>query len=129
MYEKFSTFFRLEVLSNNLKDFRLNKSLDHLEAVRHKLATVTDGIAAFEAEALNVHVDFPIFQRLAMPVTSGRTRVPGIQIQDTRILRLMEALLHSGTKISGWRTAQIHPGDSGRFQLQGKSLYPHPTAL
>lgn len=118
MYEKFSTFLRLEVLSNNLKDFGLKKSLDYLEAARYKLAAVTDRFAAFEAEALNVHVDFPVFQRLAMPLTSGRTRVPGIKIQDTRILRLMEVLLHSGTKIGGWRTAQIHQAILTAFNLK-----------
>ena len=118
MYEKFSTFLRLEVLSNNLKDFGLKKSLDYLEAARYKLAAVTDRFAAFEAEALNVHVDFPVFQRLAMPLTSGRTRVPGIKIQDTRILRLMEVLLHSGTKIGGWRTAQIHQAILAAFNLK-----------
>ena len=69
------------------------------------MAAVTDRFAAFDAEALNVHVDFPIFQQLAMPLTSGRTRLPGLEILGTRILRLMEVLLHSGTKISGWRTA------------------------
>jgi hypothetical protein len=41
MYEKFTTFLRLEVLSNNLKDFGPKKSLDHLEALRLTLATVT----------------------------------------------------------------------------------------
>ena len=118
MYEKFSTFLRLEALSNNLKDFGLNKSLDNLEAVRQKLAAVTDRFAAFEAEALNVHVDFPVFQRMALPITSGRSRVPGIKIHDTRIIRLMEVLLHSGTKIGGWRTAQIHESILAAFGLQ-----------
>ena len=118
MYEKFSTFLRLEALSNNLKDFGLNKSLDNLEAVRQKLAAVTDRFAAFEAEALNVHVDFPLFQRMALPITSGGSRVPGIKIHDTRIIRLMEVLLHSGTKIGGWRTAQIHESILAAFGLQ-----------
>src|SRR5882762_8804716 len=59
MYEKFSTFLRLEALSNNLKDFGLNKGLDHLDDVRRILAAVTDRFAAFEAQALDVHVDFP----------------------------------------------------------------------
>jgi hypothetical protein len=49
MYEKFSTFLRLEVLSNNLKDFGMKKSLDNLEAVRQILATTTDRFAQFEA--------------------------------------------------------------------------------
>jgi hypothetical protein len=121
MYEKFLTFLRLEVLSNNLKDFGLKKSLDNLDAVRQKLAAVTDVFAAFEAEALNVHVDFPLFQRLALPVTSGHTRVPGIKIQDTRMIRLMEVLLHRGTQIGGWRTAQIHQAILSAFHLQPKT--------
>ena len=63
MYDKFSTFLRLEALSNNLKDFGLNKGLDHLDDVRRILAAVTDRFAAFEAQTLDVHVDFPLFQR------------------------------------------------------------------
>jgi hypothetical protein len=118
MYEKFSTFLRVEVLSNNLKDFGLKKSLDHLDAVRQKLADITDRFATFEAEALNVHVDYSLFQRLALPIASGKTRIPGIKIQDTRIIRLMEVLLHSATKISGWRTADIHRSILEAFHLK-----------
>jgi hypothetical protein len=120
MYEKFTTFLRLEALSNNLKDFGLKKSLENLDAVRQKLAAVTDRFAAFEAEALNVHVDFPLFQRVALPITLGRTRVPGIKIHDTRMIRLMEVLLHSGTKLGGWRTVQIHEAILATFGLNAK---------
>src|SRR3984893_18033538 len=35
-YEKFSTFLRNELCSNNLNDFGLKKGLDHLQAVREK---------------------------------------------------------------------------------------------
>lgn len=108
MYEKFSTFLRLEVLSNNLRDFGQKKSLEYLDEVRQTLTAVADRFAGFEAEALNVPVDFPLFQRLALPIPSGKTKVPGIKIHDTRMIRLMEVLLHAGTKIGGWRSAQIH---------------------
>jgi hypothetical protein len=117
MYEKFTTFLRLEVLSNNLKDFGLKKSLDNLETVRQTLATVTDRFAEFEAQALDVHVDFPLFQRLALPIPSGNTTIPGIKIQDTRMLRLMEVLLHRGTQLGGWRSRQIHEAILSAFQL------------
>jgi hypothetical protein len=96
----------------------LKKSLDHLDDVRQKLSAVTDRFAAFEAQALNVHVDYPLFQQLALPVTSGKTRVPGIKIQDTRMIRLMEVLLHAGTKITGWRTADIHKAILSAFALK-----------
>jgi hypothetical protein len=108
MYEKFSTFLRVEVCVNRLKDFGLNKGLENLNRLRQVLTGATDRFAGFEAQALNVHVDFPLFQRLALPVTVGKTRVPGIKIHDTRLLRLMEVLLHEGTQIQGWRTTDIH---------------------
>ena len=121
MYEKYSTFLRLEALSNNLKDFGLKKSLDNLDAVREKLAAATDRFAAFEAEALNVHVDFPLFQKLALPIPFGKSRVPGIRIHDTRMLRLMEVLLHAGTKLGGWRIAQIHQAILAAFDLKAEN--------
>jgi hypothetical protein len=32
-----------------------------------------------------------------LPIITGHAKVPGIKIHDTRMVRLMEALLHSGT--------------------------------
>ncbi len=107
-YEKFATFLRNEICSNNLADFHLKKGLDHLPKVRTAFLAITDRFAEFQARCLNAHVDFPLFQRLALPVVIGTARFPGIKIHDTRILRLMEVLLHAGTKIAGWRTKDIH---------------------
>lgn len=117
MYEKFATFLRVEVCVNRLKDLGLNKGLENLNALRQKLVAVTDRMAGFEAELLNVHVDFPLFQRLARPIPSGRTKIPGIKIQDTRMMRLMEVLLHGGAQLGGWRTAQIHQAIREAFDL------------
>ncbi len=72
---------------NRLKDLGLNKGLEQLPALREKLIAVTDGLAGVEADLLNVHVDFPLFERLARPVAAGRTKMPGIKIHDTRMLR------------------------------------------
>jgi len=117
MYEKFSTFLRLEALSNNLYDFGLKRGLDNLNQVRQTLTAVTDRFAAFEARALDVHVDFPLFQRLALPIPSGSAKLPGIKLHDTRILRLMEVLLHAGTRVLGWRTTEIHRAILSSFSL------------
>jgi hypothetical protein len=38
-----------------------------------------------------VHVDFPLLQRLALPLTIGSVRHPGIKIHDTRIIRFILA--------------------------------------
>ena len=87
------------------------------------LVAVTDRFARFEAESLNVHVDFPLFQRMALPVSVGNTKVAGIKIHDTRMMRLMEVLLHGGTQLNGWRTAAIHQAILTAFGLSALMLH------
>jgi hypothetical protein len=116
-YEKFSRFLRNELCSNNLRDFGLHKGLDHLEAVRTRFRTITDRFASFQAQTLNVHVDFPLVQRLALPVTVGAVRYAGIKLHDPRILRLLEVLLHASPTLGGSTTQQLHPVLLTRFQL------------
>ena len=106
-YEKFLTFLRNELVSNNLTDFGLLKGLDHLDAVRTTFQVITDRFAGFQAEWLNVHVDFPLLQRLAHPITIGAVRYPGLKIHEPRIIRLFEVLLHGGPQIGGWTARQI----------------------
>jgi hypothetical protein len=43
-YEKFCTFLRNELCSNNLRDFGLNKGLDHLDAVRTKCLAIPGSV-------------------------------------------------------------------------------------
>jgi hypothetical protein len=119
-YEKFSTFLRNELCSNNLKDFGLKKSLGNLQAVREKFQTITSGFATFQAQWLNVHVDFPLLQRIALPITKGSVRYPGIKIHETRIIRLMEVLMHGGTHVGGWTAKEIHEGVLTTFSLSEK---------
>ena len=107
-YEKFQTFLRIELCSNDLKDFFLKKGIQHLAVLRTHFLPITNRFASFEAQGLQVHVDFPLFQRLALPIVSGHTKIPGIKIHDTRIIRLMEVLIHSGASISSWRTHPLH---------------------
>ena len=116
-YEKFSRFLRNELCSNNLRDFGLRKGLDHLDAVRKKFQTITDRFADFQAQCLNVHVDFPLLQRIALPITIGSVRYPGIRLHDTRIIRLMEVLLHGGNTVGGSTSKQIHQALLTSFQL------------
>lgn len=107
-YEKFATFLRNEVCSNNLADFGLRKGLEHPGDVREKFLAITEHFTTFQARCLNAHVDFPLLQRLALPITVGSATYPGIKIHDTRIIRLLQVLLHASTTVGGWRTEQLH---------------------
>ena len=119
-YEKFSTFLRNELVSNNLKDLGLKKGLDNLDAVRQKFLTITDRFAGSHAQWLNVHADFPLLQRLALPVTLGRVRYPGIQLHDPRVIRLLEVLLQGGLQLGGWTAEQIHEAVCTTFHLSAQ---------
>src|ERR1700738_308494 len=120
-YEKFSTFLRNELCSNNLNDFGLKKGLDHLQAVREKFQTITSHFASFQAQWLNVHVDFPLLQRIALPITIGSVRYPGIKIHDRRVIRLLEVLLHGSTHVGGWTAKEIHQSVLTTFGLSEPS--------
>jgi len=119
-YEKFAVFLRNELCSNNLADFQLKKGLEHLGAVREKFLAITDRFADSQAQWLNVHVDFPVLQRVARPIQVGTATVPGIKIQDTRMIRLMEVLVHGGTAVAGWRTTHIHQAVLSAFHLSAE---------
>jgi hypothetical protein len=116
-YETFSTFLRNELVSNNLKDFGLKKSLDQLDAVRQTFQTITARFAGFQAQWLNVHADFPLLQHLAMPVIIRRVRYPGIKIHDLRMIRLLEVLLHASTTVGRWTARDIHQAVLTAFDL------------
>ena len=116
-YEKFATFLRNELVSNNLADFQLRKGLDHLQAVREWFQDITGRFAGFQAQWLNVHVDFPLLQRLALPITVGAVRYPGIKIHEPRVIRLLEVLLHGGSHLGGWTARQIHHAVLTSFHL------------
>jgi len=120
-YEKFSTLLRNELCSNNLSDFALKKGLHNLNAVRTKFLAVTDRFAGLQAQWLNVHVDFPLLQRMALPITTGSVYYPGIKIHETRIIRLLEVLLHAGNNLGGWSARQIHQVILQSFQISEKA--------
>ena len=120
-YEKFSTFLRNELCSNNLTDFGLRKGLDHLDEVRQTFQTITSRFAGYQAQWLNVHVGFPLLQRIALPITVGSVRYPGIKIHDVRVIRLFEVLLHGGPHVGGSTAKQIHRAVLTTFHLSERA--------
>jgi hypothetical protein len=48
----------------------------------------TDRLASFEAKLLNVHVDFPLFQRLALPISVGQLKAPAYWSASAALTRI-----------------------------------------
>ncbi len=65
---------------------------------------------------------------MALPVTAGKTKIAGIKIHHTRMMRLME-VLHGGTQLNRWRSADIHQAIVATFGLSAAFLHLNPTPL
>lgn len=94
--------------SNDLKDFRQKKALEHLPEVAEKLQSVNDRFAAAQAENLNVEVDYPLLEKLAKPCRLKSQRMAGIRLENDRIIRLLEVLMHSSSHLRGQSAADIY---------------------
>ena len=78
--------------------------------------------AHIQSQALNAHFDFPLFQRLALPIKKGKSRIPGIKIHDTRMIRLMETLIHANSSIDGLTSAFIHKTIRETYELSDYTI-------
>jgi hypothetical protein len=105
-YEKFFNFLRQELCSNNLTDFRLKKGLEQLPAVREKFLEITDRFATVQAQNANVHIDFPLFQRIALPNNGGGN-------QDSRYKNPGYSHAPSDGGLASHRDSNIRPEDPG----------------
>jgi hypothetical protein len=116
-YEKNNTFLRIETCSNNLKDFRQNKTLGSLRDVAQKLQAVNDRFADAQAENLNVEMDYPLLEKLAQPCRLKSQHVAGIRLDNDRIIRLLEVLMHSSSQLGGISTAHLHKAILDAYHL------------
>ena len=64
---------------------------------------------------------FRMSQRIALPITIGSVRYPGIKIHDVRVIRLFEVLLHAGAHVGGWTAKQIHQAVLTTFHLSERA--------
>ena len=120
-YEKAATFLRQEIVCNNLKDFALKKTLSRWEPIRERFQQITDRFAQAQAEHLNVHGQFDVLARLAKPLAQGKTKVAGIKLENTRLMRLLELLMQgAGGHFRKWTTAQVHRAVLDAYNLKPK---------
>jgi hypothetical protein len=115
-YEKFAAFLRNELVSNNLSPTSVSKrDRAYLEAVRRRFQAITNRFAGFQAQWLNVHVDFCGAAPCRSP--SARSAIPGSRSTTPRVVRLIEVLLHGGRHVGSWPANQIHHAVLTTFHL------------
>lgn len=73
-----------------------------------KLQAVNDRFADAQAENLNVEMDYSLLEKLAQPCRLKSRQVAGIRLDNDRIIRLLEVLMHSSSQLNGISAAHLH---------------------
>ena len=107
-YEKGDRLLRTETCVNNTYDLGVGRRLENLPALDERMRTTNTRYLEAQAELLASTVDAGDLATLARPVQVGARRVPGLKLEDDRVVRLLEVLLHPGTFVADWTTRQVH---------------------
>jgi hypothetical protein len=111
-YVRDHLILRTETASNNVKDYGVNKSVEHLPVLREKLSAINDNYLNVQQDILETFVDRGQLRKLAQPtITSSGKRIPGLKLDHPRQLALMHALVRFAHIAAGntFTTAEIHP--------------------
>jgi hypothetical protein len=111
-YVRDHLILRTEAATNNVTDYGVNKGIEHLPALRDKLAAIDDSYLNIQQDILETFVDRGHLQRLAKPTLSASgKRVPGLKLDNPRQLALMHALVRFAQipAANTFSTGEIHP--------------------
>ena len=116
-YQKAETLLRTETCINDPYHLNVGRRLEHLPTLVERMAQTNQRYLDQQAELLASTVDQGDLAALAQPIQVGRRRVPGLRLQDDRLLRLLEGLLHPGTFVADWTTREVHARLLARHRL------------
>ena len=108
---------RTETCLNNTHDLGIGRSLEHLPELRERMAATNARYLDAQAELLVSTVDAGDLASLARPVQVGARRVPGLKLEDDRVIRLLEGLLHPGTFVADWTSREVYTRLLARHRL------------
>jgi hypothetical protein len=116
-YEKGDRLLRTETCLNNTYDLGIGRRLENLPALKERMLATNTRYLEAQAEVLASTVDGGALASLARPVLVGARRVPGLKLEDDRVIRLLEGLLHPGTFVADWTTREVHARLLARHRL------------
>jgi hypothetical protein len=101
-YEQAETLLRTETCINDPRHLNVKRRLEHLPQLVERMAETNQRFLDAQAELLTCTVDQGDLARLAQPVHLGKRRVPGLRLQDDRVIRLLDVILHPGGFVADW---------------------------
>jgi hypothetical protein len=106
-YEKAETLLRTETCINDPYHLNVGRRLENLPKLVERMAATNQRFLDAQAELLACTVDQGELARLARPIQVGQRRVPGLRLQDDRLLRLLDVLLHPGSFVADWTSRDV----------------------
>ena len=103
---------RTEPATNDVGDYGIRKAVEHLPALRQRLAGIVDNYLDVQQDILETFVDRGQLRRLAEPtVLASGKRLPGLKLDHPRQLALMHALVRFAHVAAGgtFKTADLYP--------------------
>src|SRR5436190_8186053 len=106
-YEQAETLLRTATCSNDPYHLDVGRRLENLPKLVSRMAETNQRFLDAQAELLACTVDQGDLARLGQPVQVGKRRVPGLRLQDDRVLRLLDVLLHPGCFVADWTSRDV----------------------
>lgn len=107
-YEKAGRLLRTETCINDTYHLDIGRRLENLPELVERMAATNERYLDLQADLLDSSVDAGQLAALAQPTLIGKRRIPGIKLQDDRLIRLLDALLYPGGFIADWTTRAVH---------------------
>ena len=106
-YEKAEALLRTETCINDPRHLNVKRRLEHLPTLVARMAETNQRFLDAQAELLACTVDQGELARLAQPIQVGTRRVPGLRLQDDRVIRLLDVILHPGGFVADWTSRDV----------------------
>jgi hypothetical protein len=111
-YVRDHLLLRTESATNNVNDYAVHKSVEHLPQLREKLSSVADQYLNVQQDILETFIDRGQLRSLSQPtfLPNGK-RIPGLKLDHPRQLALMHAVVRFSHIAGGstFTTAELHP--------------------
>ncbi|HZO27653.1 MAG TPA: hypothetical protein VFH48_16880 [Chloroflexota bacterium] len=117
-YEKSGRLLRTETCLNDTHHLGIGRSLEHLPELHARLLATNTRYLDVQAELLASTVDAGDLAALAQPQQIGKRRVPGLKLEDDRVIRQLDVLLQPGTFVADWTSREVYTRLLARHRLE-----------
>jgi hypothetical protein len=109
-YVRDNRLLRTEPATNDVRDYRVNKDVENLPQLRHRMSEIIDNYHNAQQDILETFVDRGQLRKLAEPTVINGKRIPGLKLDHPRQLAVMHALVRFANIAagSGFRSVDVY---------------------